>query len=342
MIDLSTSWLGLRLSTPIVCSSSPLTEHLGIIRHMEDAGAGAIVLHSLFEEQLTAEGHDLDRFLSIGDTHAESSSYFPDMGTYNLGPEGYLEHVRKAREAVDIPVIASLNGLTPGGWIEYARLLEKAGASAIELNIYRIPTDPDESSEDVERGYEELVSLVRTAVRLPVAVKLGPYFTAPAHLARRLDAAGANGLVLFNRFYQPDFDLELLDVRPRLQFSTAQELLLRLHWVAILHGHLGCDLAVTGGVHGAADVLKSIMAGAKIAMMTSALLERGVQHVSVVRDELLRWMSEHEYESIRQMLGSLSYRNVPDPSAFERANYLRVLRSHALRMAKPLKAGRVN
>jgi dihydroorotate dehydrogenase (fumarate) len=331
MIDLTTRWLGLELRNPLVCSPSPLCEHLDAIRRMEDAGAGAVVLHSLFEEQLTAESRDLDRFLSIGESYAESTSYFPDMTDYNLGPDGYLEHLRQAREAVDIPVIASLNGVSKGGWVDYAKRIEQAGAHALELNIYRIPTSVTEPASVVEESYVELVSAVRHAIRLPLAVKLGPYFSAPAHFAARLDDAGADGLVLFNRFYQPDFDLEALDVRPHLALSNSNELLLRLHWVAILHGRVRADLGVTGGVHTARDVLKSLMAGARVAMMTSVLLQRGIDHLTAVREQAVRWMAEHEYESVRQMVGSLSYRNVPDPAAFERANYLRVLRSHALK-----------
>jgi dihydroorotate dehydrogenase (fumarate) len=330
MMDLTTNWMGLALRNPLVCSPSPLCEHLDAIRRMEDAGAGAIVLHSLFEEQLTTESRDLDRFLSIGESYAESTSYFPDMTDYNLGPDGYLEHVRQAREALGIPIIASLNGASGGGWVDYARRIEQAGAHALELNIYRIPTDPLEPASSVEQGYVDLVASVRRAVRLPLAVKLGPFFSAPAHMASRLDDAGADGLVLFNRFYQPDFDLEALNVRPHLALSGSDELLLRLHWVAILFGRTRCDLGITGGVHTAQDALKAMMAGARVAMMTSALLQRGIEHLTTVSDEMARWMAEHEYESVRQMLGSLSYRNVPDPSAFERANYLRVLRSHAL------------
>ena len=332
MIDLTTSWLGLALKNPLVCSSSPLCEHLDAIKRMEDAGASAVVLHSLFEEQLATESRDLDRFLSIGESYAESTSYFPDMTDYNLGPEGYLEHLRLTREAVNIPVIASLNGASRGGWVDYARRIEQAGADALELNIYRIPTDPAEPGSAVEQAYVDLVADVRAAVRIPLAVKLGPYFSAPAHMAVRLEEVGADGLVLFNRFYQPDFDLEALDVRPYLELSNSYELLLRLHWAAILHGRVRCDLAVTGGVHTARDVLKAMMAGARIAMMTSVLLQQGIGHLTTVREQMVDWMAEHEYASVRQMLGSLSYRNVPNPSAFERANYLRVLRSHALKI----------
>ena len=333
MIDLSTRYLGLALANPLVVSASPLGEDLDVLRRAEDAGAGAVVLPSLFEEQLMIESHDLDHHLSHGtESFAEALSYFPDVGAYRLGPDGYLEHVRQAKAAVGIPVIGSLNGVSSGGWIEYARLIQEAGADALELNVYFIPTDPAVDGVAVERMYEELVRDVRASIRIPVAVKLGPFFSALANLARRLVAAGADGLVLFNRFYQPDLDIERLEVVPNLVLSTSEELRLRLRWVAILHGHIAADLAVTGGVHGAEDVLKAMMAGAAVAMMTSALLEHGVEHLTAVRAALVQWMEEHEYTSIRQMQGSMSQRSVAEPAAFERANYLRVLRSYALRL----------
>lgn len=332
MIDLSTSYLGRTLVSPLVLSASPLGEDIDTIRRAEDAGAGAIVLPSLFEEQITIESHDLDHHLSHGtESFAEALSYFPDVGAYRLGPEGYLEHVRRAKAAVDVPVIGSLNGVSSGGWIEYARLIEEAGADALELNVYFIPTDPDVDGAAVECMYEELVRDVRASVRIPVAVKLGPFFSAMANLARRLVAAGADGLVLFNRFYQPDLDIERLEVVPNLTLSTSEELRLRLRWVAILRDRVAADLAVTGGVHGAEDVLKAMMAGAAVAMMTSVLLAEGVAHLRVVHADLLRWLEEHEYTSIRQMQGSMSQRAVAEPAAFERANYLKVLRSFALR-----------
>jgi dihydroorotate dehydrogenase (fumarate) len=332
MIDLSTSYLGLALRSPVVASASPLCEDVDNIRRMEDGGAGAVVLHSLFEEQITLESHHLDRYLSQGaESFAESLTYFPDMTAYNLGPDGYLEHVRRAKAAVGIPVIGSLNGVSTGGWIRYARKIEEAGADALELNIYYIPTDPEVTGADVERMYVDLVRDVAASVRIPVAVKLGHAFSAMANLSRRLEQAGARALVLFNRFYQPDFDLEQLQVVPRLTLSSPYELLLRLHWVAILYGHVRADLAVTGGVHTAQDVLKAMMAGARVAMMTSALLKHGVDLLRVVRANLVAWMEAHEYESIRQMQGSMSYRSVAEPAEFERANYLRVLGSYVLR-----------
>ncbi len=333
MIDLSTTYLGLTLKSPLVASASPLCEDIGNIRRMEDAGAAAVVLHSLFEEQITLESHYLDRYLSHGtESFAESLTYFPDMAGYNLGPDGYLEHVRRAKAAVAIPIIGSLNGISSGGWIDYAKKIQEAGADALELNVYYIPTDPELTGAQVEQIYVDLVRDVRATVAIPVAVKLGHSFSAMANLGRRLDQAGATALVLFNRFYQPDFDLENLDVVPSLTLSSSYELLLRLHWVAILYGHIRADLAVTGGVHTAQDVLKAMMAGARVAMMTSALLKHGVAHLTTVRAELLAWMEAHEYESIRQMQGSMSHRSVVNPAAFERANYIRVLSSYVLRM----------
>jgi dihydroorotate dehydrogenase (fumarate) len=332
MIDLSTRYLGLPLKSPLVCSASPLSQELGHLRHMEDAGAAAVVLHSLFEEQIDRESQDLDYFLEYGaHGYPEALTYLPDMSAYNLGPEGYLEHVHKAKSALSIPVIGSLNGVSKGGWVRYARLIEEAGADALELNVYLIPTDPELPGIAVEQAYLDLLREVRHHLRIPLALKIGPYFTALAEFAQHLDKGGADGLVLFNRFYQPDFDLETLEIAPRLRLSDSGELLLRLHWVAILYGHLRADLAVTGGVHSAADVLKSLMAGASVAMMTSALLRTGIDHLQAVENDLVRWMEEHEYESVRQMQGSMSLRRVADPAAFQRGNYMKVLRSNSLR-----------
>jgi dihydroorotate dehydrogenase (fumarate) len=332
MVDLSVRYLGLPLASPLVASSSPLSGQLDEIRRMEDAGAGAVVLPSLFEEQIDLESHHLDHHLTHGaESYPEAVSYFPDLGRYPLGPEAYLEHVRRAKAAVEIPIVASLNGVSSGGWTRYARLIEKAGADALELNVYFMATDLDKTSAEVELMYLELARAVKASVRIPVAIKLGHAFTAAAHFARRLDESGMDALVLFNRFYQPDFDLERLEVVPSLTLSRSSELLLRLHWVAILYGHVRADLAVTGGVHTAIDVLKAMMAGARVAMMTSALLEHGVGHLARVRADLVTWMESHEYESVRQMQGSMSHRSVADPAAFERANYLRVLGSYVLR-----------
>lgn len=332
MTDLSTSYLGLTLKNPLVASASPLCEDVDNIRRMEDAGAGAVVLHSLFEEQITLESHDLDRHLTHGtESFAEALTYFPDMTDYNLGPEGYLDHVRRAKAAVDIPIIGSLNGISSGGWITYAQKIEQAGADALELNVYFIPTDAEMTGAEVEQMYCDLVRDVKASVSIPVAVKIGHAFSAIANMARRLDQMGADAIVFFNRFYQPDFDLEHLEVVPSLTLSRSYELLLRIHWVAILYGHVGADLAVTGGVHTGQDVLKAMMAGARVAMMTSALLKNGIEHLATVRKEVVTWMEEHEYESIRQMQGSMSHRSVAEPAAFERANYMRVLRSYALK-----------
>ena len=337
MLDLSTRYLGLTLRNPLVASASPLCEAVDNIRRMEDAGAAAVVLHSLFEEQINLESHHLDRYLSHGtESYAESLTYFPDMTSYNLGPDAYLEHIRRAKAAVDIPIIGSLNGVSTGGWITYARKIEQAGADALELNVYYIPADPELTGGQVEQMYVDIVRDVKRNVTIPVAVKLGHSFSAVANLAQRLDGAGADALVLFNRFYLPDFDLESLDVVPRLTLSNSYELLVRLHWIAIVYGHVRADLAVTGGVHTGTDVLKAMMAGARVAMMTSALLKHGIDHMTVVRAEVIRWMDTHEYESIAQMQGSMSYRSVREPAAFERANYMKVLSSYVL----PESAGR--
>jgi len=331
-IDLSTTYLGLKLKNPVVASSSPMCEEVANIRRMEDAGAAAVVLHSLFEEQIALESYELDHFLSAAeDVGAESTTHFPDLLGYNRGPEGYLKHIRKVKEAVGIPVVASLNGVSVGGWIRFAKEMQQAGADALELNIYYIPVDPEVSGEQVERKYCDLVREVRAAVHIPVAVKLGPYFSSLAHMAKRLEACGADGLVLFNRFYQPDFDLEALEVVPNLILSNQYELLLRLNWVAVLYGSVKTDLAVTGGVHAATDVVKAMMAGAKVAMMTSALLKKGISYLDIVLTELLIWMGDHEYDSIRQMQGSMSRNAVPQPQAFERANYMKVLSSYNMR-----------
>lgn len=332
MIDLTTRYLGLSLNNPLVASASPLCESVANIRRLEDCGLAAVVLPSLFEEQIRLEGETLHSDLLRGaDSFPESLDFFPDMTTYNLGPDGYLELIRKAKRSVAIPVIASLNGTTSGGWVRYARLMEEAGADALELNIYALATDPARTAAEVERSYCDLVRQVKGSVRIPVAVKLSHFFSALPNMARQLDAAGADALVLFNRFYQPDFDIEALEVVPSLTLSRPEELLLRLHWVAILFGHTRADLAITGGVHSAQDILKSVMAGARVAMTTSALLHNGIEHARGMLDDLVRWMEEHEYESIRQMCGSMSQRSAPDPAAFERSNYMRVLSSYTLR-----------
>jgi dihydroorotate dehydrogenase (fumarate) len=329
MIDLSTSYLGLTLKNPLVASPSPYCEDISKIRQMEDAGAGAVVLHSLFEEQINLESSELDQALSYAEERsAEAFSYFPNLAGVRLGPDEYLEHIRKAKAAVQVPVIASLNGVSTGGWIRYAKEMEQAGADALELNIYFVSSNPDLPGSQVEQQYTGLVRDVKANLAIPVAVKLGPYFSSMANLAKQLDEARADALVLFNRFYQPDFDLEALEVVPNLILSTPYELLLRLHWVAILYGRIKADMAITGGVHSGQDALKAMMAGAKVAMMTSALLKHGISYLGLVRDEMLKWMDEHEYESIRQMQGSMSQRSVAEPAAFLRANYMKVLSSY--------------
>ena len=331
-IDLDTRYLGLKLKNPLVASASPLCEEVGNIRRMEDAGAAAVVLHSLFEEQINLESEELDRAISAAEELGpEANSHFPDMTGYNLGPEGYLKHIRKCKESVSIPIIASLNGVSKGGWITYAKEMQQAGADALELNIYYIPTDLETTGAQVEQNYVDLVREVKQNVAIPVAVKLGPYFSSMGNMAKRLDAAGADALVLFNRFYQPDFDLEALEVVPNLILSNSHELLLRLHWIAVLYGNIRADLALTGGAHLATDVIKAMMAGARVAMMTSALLKKGINYLDTLVTELLIWMDQHEYSSIRQMQGSMSRRSAPSPAAFERANYMKVLSSYTIR-----------
>jgi dihydroorotate dehydrogenase (fumarate) len=330
-IDLSTTYLGLKLKSPLVASAGPLCESVGNVRRLEDAGAAAIVLHSLFEEQIELESDELDRFMTEGsEISPETVTHFPELLYTVMGPDAYLAHIAKCKQAVNIPVIASLNGTTTGGWLGYAKRMQQAGADALELNIFYVPVDPEMTGDRVERRYIDLVKAIKAEIGIPVAVKLGPYFSSMANMARKLDAAGADALVLFNRFYQPDFDLESLEVVPNLILSNSHELLLRLHWIAVLYGQVKADLALTGGVHSATDVVKAMMAGAKIAMMTSALLKRGISYLDTITAELLIWMDEHEYDSIEQMRGSMSRNAVPQPSAFERANYMKVLGSYAI------------
>ncbi len=327
-MDLTTTYMGLTLKHPIVPSSSPLSDSVGKIRRLEDAGAAAVVMYSLFEEQINQESHVLDHYLSYGaESYGEALSYFPDLERYNVGPEEYLELIRRAKEAVDIPIIGSLNGISSGGWIEYARKIQEAGADALELNLYYIPTEPNITCTEMENTYLQVVKDVRESITIPIAVKVGPFFSAFANMAQRFVDAGADALVLFNRFYQPDFDLENLEVVPHLVLSDSDELRLRLHWVAILYGRVRADYAITGGVHTHEDVLKGLMAGAKVTMMASELLRNGIGRISEVLDEMVRWMEEHEYESVEQMQGSMSQINVADPAAFERGNYMRVLQS---------------
>ncbi len=327
-MDLTTTYMGMTLKNPLVPSASPLSQTLDGIRLMEDAGAAAVVMYSLFEEQIRAEAQQLDHYLSYNiELYPEALTYFPDLKNYNIGPEGYLELIRSAKEAVNIPIIGSLNGVSTGGWTGYARKIEEAGADGLELNVYYIPTSPDISAADVEQTYLDIVRAVKASVSIPVAIKLSPYFSATANMARRLAESGADALVLFNRFYQPDFDLEELTVVPGLVLSSPVEMRLPLRWVAILYGRIKADFAITSGVHSHLDVLKALMAGANVAMMTSELLQNGVGRLGEVLEGLALWMEEHEYESVTQMRGSMSQQHVGEPAAFERANYMKVLQS---------------
>jgi dihydroorotate dehydrogenase (fumarate) len=326
--DLTTSYLGLQLRNPLVASASPLSKKVELVQRMEEAGAAAVVLYSLFEEQIVHESHALDHYLSRGaESHAEAVSYYPDLPHYQLEPDNYLEHLRRVKRAVSIPVIGSLNGVTPGHWLEYAHKIEQAGADALELNIYDLPADPDIAGALLEERYVALVYEVRSQIRIPFAVKLSPFFTALPNLARRLAHAGAEGLVLFNRFYQPDIDLERLEVTPTVHLSRSDDLLLPLRWIAILSPQIRADFALTGGVHSAQDVLKAMMVGARVTMLASELLANGIFRLEEILNDLRAWMEEREYESIEQMQGSMSQRAVADPTAFERANYMRALSS---------------
>jgi dihydroorotate dehydrogenase (fumarate) len=326
--DLKTSYLGLQLRNPLVASASPLSKKVDLVQRMEEAGAAAVVLYSLFEEQILHESHALDHYLSRGaESYAEALSYFPDLPSYNLEPESYLEHLVRVKRLVQIPVIGSLNGVSPGHWLEYAHKIEQAGADALELNIYDLPTDPEVPGVVLEERYVALVQEVRAQIRIPFAVKLSPFFTALPNLARRLAAAGADGMVLFNRFYQPDIDLEQLEVRPTVHLSRSDDLLLPLRWIAILSPQIPVDFALTGGVHTAHDVLKAMMVGARATMLASELLANGIFRLDEILNDLRLWMEEHEYESIEQMQGSMSQRAVAEPAAFERANYMRALNS---------------
>ena len=331
MTDLRTKYLGLNLKNPLVVSASPLSRQLDDVKKIEDSNAAAVVLYSLFEEQIEIESQELDDFLwRSKESSAEAQSFYPDFDEFATGPYGYLEHVQRVKSTVDIPVIASLNGVSKGGWTRYAKLIETAGADALELNIYLVPTDATKSSSELEDMYIDLVADVKRAVKIPVAVKLAPFFTSMAHFAKRLEAAGADGLVLFNRFYQPEFDLEKLEVAPHLSLSRSNELPLRLFWTAVLFGEVNSDLAITGGVHVVEDVIRSMMSGARVTMLTSALLEQGITYLKVLHEQLGNWLNEHEYESIAQMQGSMSRKKVAHPAAFDRANYMKTINSYSL------------
>ncbi len=329
MIDLSTTYLGLKLKNPIVASSSPLTQKPETAKELEAAGASAIIMHSLFEEQIIHESLKLHSDLVRGtESYAEALSYLPEYGQYSIGPEKYIETLQSVKRAVSVPVFGSLNGISTGGWIEYAQKIQDAGADALELNIYNLPTDLDLTAGELEDNYVTLVGDVRKRVQIPIAIKLSPFFTALPNFARCLASAGANGLVLFNRFYQPDFDLEALEVVPNLVLSTSVEMRMPLRWIAILYGRVQVDFAMTGGVHTGQDVVKAMMAGASVTTIASELLHNGVGRVTGMLNEMTEWMASHEYVSVAQMKGSMSQKSVADPTSFERVNYMKVLSSY--------------
>jgi dihydroorotate dehydrogenase (fumarate) len=324
--DLRTTYLGLELANPLVPSASTLSSRIDTLKRLEAAGAAAVVMQSLFEEQIEHEEVQTHRVLEVGvESFAEAASFFPELEEYNTGPDEYLRHLEACKRELEIPVIGSLNGVSDGGWVRYAKLIQDAGADALELNVYFIAADPDESGFQVERRYLDLVRSVRDSISIPLAVKVGPYFSSMANMADRLVEAGADGLVVFNRFVQPDIDLETLQVEPSLHLSTSQELLLGLRWIAILHGRVWTSLAATTGVHTAEDALKLLLAGADVTMMASALFRNGPEHISVVLDGIATWLDDHGYASVEQMKGSVSQRNVEDPIAFARSNYMQML-----------------
>jgi dihydroorotate dehydrogenase (fumarate) len=327
-MDLRTTYLGLPLAHPLMPGASPLVDDLDTVKRLEDAGASAIVMHSLFEEQITREREGINRAIDAGaESSPEAASYFPEPEEFHLGPERYLEQIRKIRATVSIPVIASLNGVTDSGWLSYAKLMQDAGAHALELNVYRIAADPTVPGTVIEHEVENVLRSVKRGLGIPVAVKLPAFFTSFANVARQLDDLGADGLVLFNRFYQPDIDVELLEPVPALQLSDSSDLLLRLRWLAILSGRVRCSLAATGGVHTPLDLVKAIMAGANAVQIVSAVLRHGPRQITALKQGLADWMEKHEYESVAQMTGAVSHRTSADPAAFERANYMRVLQS---------------
>ena len=322
-MDLSTTYLGMKLRTPLVVSASPLSQDLDKIRRMEDAGASGVVLHSLFEEQIRYERYQLHWQLTHSiDSYPEALSYLPEASGFSMGPEEYLRHITRAKSTVAIPVISSLNGSTMGGWLDYAGKMEDVGADAIEINLYALPVDMERSSAEIEDTYLEIVRSVRAAVRIPVAVKLTPFFTNLARMAKRLDEAGANALVLFNRFFQPDIELESLEIQPFALYSMPIDAKLPLRWIAILYDRIGANLAATGGIHRGTDALKMLMAGADVTMVCSVLMRKGIEHIATMEKEMRTWMAEHEYDSVEQLKGSVSQKNCPEPGAFERAAYI--------------------
>ena len=330
-MDLSTTYLGLNLPHPIMPGASPLVDHLDLVKRLEDAGAAAITMHSLFEEQITREQQGMVYHMElVNNSHAEALSYFPQADEFRLGPHQYLEQIRLIKQAVKIPVIASLNGTTAEGWLEYAKLIEQAGANALELNVYHVAADPTEPGAAVERRVLDIVRAIKGSVTLPIAVKLSPFYSSVSHLASQLDALGVDALVLFNRFYQPDFDMNALDVVSSLSLSTSEDLLLRLRWLAVLFSRTKAALAVTGGVHTPEDALKAVMAGASGVQVVSSLLQHGPGHITTLVDGMRTWLEEHEYQSLKQAVGSMSLERSASPAAFERANYMKVLAAYRM------------
>ncbi len=330
-MDLTTTYMGLTLKSPLVVGScAPLTEEIDNLKRMAEMGAAAVVLHSFFEEQLRQERLELHHHLTYGtESFAEALTYFPEPEIFHVGSQEYLNHIRQAKEMVDIPIIASLNGSNLGGWLDYAQQIQQAGADALELNIYYVPTDLDISGGEIEQNYLDILRNVKAEINIPVAIKVSPYFSNMANMAKRLAEAGADGLVLFNRFYQPDIDLENLEVYPNVLLSTPQAMRLPMRWIAILYGRIDADLAATSGIHNTADVLKMVMAGAKITQVVSCLLRHGIEYLSTLEEGIYRWMEDNEYQSIKQMQGSLSQLHCPDPTAFERAQYMKALQTYA-------------
>ena len=328
-MDLTTRYLGLNLRTPLVPSASPLSDDIDNIKRMEDAGAAAVVLYSLFEEQLTREQESLRHHLMYGtESFPEALTFFPEPEEFPVGPDEYLNHIRKAKVAVRIPVIASLNGASVGGWVEYAKKMQQAGADALELNVYHIPTDMDRSGVEIEQSYIDIVQAVKSVVSIPVALKLSPFFSNMANMAKKLDQTGVSALVLFNRFYQPDMDLETLEIRPNVNLSTTQAMRLPLRWIAILYGRVKAELAASSGIHTAHDVLKMLMAGADVTMLCSVLFRKGIEYIREIETGMCEWMEEHDYQSLRQLQGSMSQKYCSDPAAFERAQYMRAVISY--------------
>jgi dihydroorotate dehydrogenase (fumarate) len=329
-MNLTTNYLGLELRSPLIPSAAaPLTENIDNLKRMEDAGAGAVVLHSLFEEQIRQERFELQHHFTHGtDSFAESLTYFPEPEIFHVGTQEYLNHISNAKDMVDIPIIASLNGSTVGGWVNYAKEIELAGADALELNVYYVPTNMAMSGAQVEQNYIDILRAVKSEIRIPIAIKLSPFFSNMANMAKQLTEAGANALVLFNRFYQPDINIEELEVQPNVLLSTPQDMRLPLRWIAILYGRLDVDFAATSGIQKGQDAIKMLMVGANVTMLCSVLLRHGIEHISVIEQEMIHWMEEHEYESVKQMRGSMSQLNCTDESAFERAQYMKAVNSY--------------